>query len=105
MSRSQRIPGASREAGKIQILLSKRSTEIAAASLGQDPGRIQPRQEHDGPKTGTHERPEDSSIQKARDLRDIGLGRPLTEQMADRERGYPKSKTKEQKNDDISIHG
>jgi hypothetical protein len=25
--------------------------------------------------------------------------------MADRERGYPKSKTKEQKNDDISIHG
>jgi hypothetical protein len=25
--------------------------------------------------------------------------------MADRERGYPKSKTKEQKNDNISIHG
>ena len=39
---------------KIQILLSKRSTEIAAASLGQYPGRIQPREQHDGPKTGTH---------------------------------------------------
>ena len=96
--------GASREAGKIQILLSKRSTEIAAASLGQDPGRIQSREQHDGPKTGTHERPEDSSIQKARNFRDIGLGRPLTEQMADRERGHPKSKTKQHKDKDISIH-